>query len=125
MSKRKGRKLHTRVFLNDRNGMAALEARVYTSPPYHEQEGSYCHGCSASLSLSDCGQTISIDFESSHEEKYIKERLNKLDKIRKALDLIEEGLIEAYFHGATKEEIKAVHASRKGDGYERPIYLED
>ena len=121
----KGRKLHTRVFLNDRNGMAALEARVYTPPPYHEQHDSYSHGTSATLSLSDCGQTISIDFDTDADEKSVRERLNKVDKIRKALDLIEEGIIEGYFHGATKEEEKVIHAATKDDKGYAPLYLED
>jgi hypothetical protein len=109
-----------RKFLNPKQGMAAVYGKVEMPLPYHVDEDTY--GCSldANLTLSDCGRQITLDFD-AYDEADVKARLAKLDKIREALDLIEDGLIEYYFRAGvlTDAERKACRTARDEEGKEK------
>lgn len=104
-----------RKFLNTKQGMAAVYARTEMPPPYHEADEGYGGSLDANLTLSDCGRQITLDFD-AFDEADIKERLAKLDKIREALDLIEDRLIDYYFRAGvlSDAERKACRLARDG-----------
>jgi hypothetical protein len=85
-----------RKFLNSKDGMAALMVRTYVPIPFHEREDGYGGSGDCNLTLSDCGRQITLDFD-AFDEVDVKEKFRKIDKIRAALDQIEDALIEYYF----------------------------
>jgi hypothetical protein len=105
----------TRQFLNNKDGMAAIMCRV-TQPPkaYHEQDDTWGDSFDANLSLSDCGRMVTLEFD-AYDEKDVKARFDKIDRIRAALKNIEEGLIEYYFHTGvlSEQERKACRKARE------------
>lgn len=113
--KRKAPKV-VRTFLNPRTGMASVQATVNAPGPYHLSDEGYGGSLDASLSLSDCGRQVTLDFD-AYDEKDVKERLAKIDKIRAALKIIEDGLIEYYFEAGvlTDAERKAARLARDND----------
>lgn len=86
----------TRKFLNSKGGMAAVMCRTTLPKAYHETDDAWGGGADCNLSLSDCGRQITLDFD-AYDEKDVRERFAKIDKIRAALDQIEDTLIEYYF----------------------------
>lgn len=119
----------TRAFLNPKEGMAAIQCRTFVSKPYHECDDNWGGSADCNLSLSDCGRQITLDFD-AYNENYTKERLAKIDKIRAALNQIEDALIEHYFNAGvlTKRERNEVRKAREADtdGKNRPhLILED
>lgn len=116
-----------RKFLNAKQGMAAVYARTEMPQPYHEADDGYGGSLDANLTLSDCGRQITLDFD-AFDEADIKERFAKLDKIREALDLIEDRLIEYYFRAGvlTDKERRTIRNARdneRDDGRVRTISL--
>jgi hypothetical protein len=121
----------TRAFLNSKEGMAAMMVRTVLPGPYHERDDGYGGSPDCNLSLSDCGRQITLDFD-AFDEKDIKERFKKIDKIRAALNQIEDTLIQYYFEAGvlTDAERKACRLARDGEGKQKPrtisiAYLED
>ena len=73
----------SRIFLNKKEGMAAMQTDMAV-------EGSYVE---ASILMSDCNRQVTIDL-SSHNAKGFNERLAKLDAIVQQLLLLQYHMAE-------------------------------
>ena len=69
----------SRIFLNKKEGMAAMQLSFESSSSYVE----------ASVVISDCNRQVNLDF-SSHDAKTYKEKLVKLSKLISELAKLEE-----------------------------------
>lgn len=114
MSKLKIKRYYKREWLNSKHGRAYAITRASVS-----EEAVY-----AELDLSDCSDQISLDFN-AYDLKSIPERLRKVDKLRRALDEIEDKLLEGLAVMISKEEWKEIRKAQgkeEGDCGER-IYI--
>lgn len=94
-----------REWLNTKNGTAMVGVDACASD----------HGVDAHLTLSDCSRQVTLEFYAS-SPKETAERLRKIDKIRKALDIIEDTLLEGLCTLMTDEEVDEVREARKQAG---------
>lgn len=115
-----------RAFLNPKEGMAAVQCRTVVTKPYHLCDDNWGGGADCNLSLSDCGRQITLDFD-AYNEVDVKERFAKIDKIRAALNQIEDALIEHYFNSGvlSKAERREVRDGRLAEGKPVPRVLLD
>jgi len=102
--KPKIKQYYKREWLNSKHGRAFIITRASVS-----DEAVY-----AELDLSDCHEEISLDFN-AYDLKSIPEKLKKIDKIRKALDEIEDKLLEGVATMFTREEWKEIKQARKAE----------
>ena len=91
-------KHRSRKFLNPRFGMATVQNSVYVTDnkyivDFGKHKGKVVEECfmSANLSLSDCNNTISLEF-SAGDEKSRKERLKKVNLLIEELFVIKNAL---------------------------------
>lgn len=84
-----------RVFLNPR-GTAMVNVRQEVPLPFHEGMDAWNGGLDQTISISDCGRQVTLEFD-AYDEKDVRQRLAKLDKLRAAIDFLEDGLIDYYF----------------------------
>jgi hypothetical protein len=104
-------KTYKREWLNPKRGTAMVQCRTTLTEDYF----------SASLLLTDCSNQIALEFDAEHPEK-IASRLQKIDKIRAALDTIEAGLLDAMMILPTAKEAEQVSKARaKTEG--RPNFI--
>lgn len=92
MKQRTIAKYRTRKFINRRFGLAAIQINAhfneYTDKDKNGDPYTYQY-LSAAVTLSDCSQSIRLEFDAS-DEKQRKERIEKLDTIIGELQKLRE-----------------------------------
>ena len=110
MAKRKRKKLYEkRAFLNADGGMAAVDAKVSV-----EDESTYT-SVDATLTLSDCGNMIHLDFDhwsSSQDKKYLRLRRKKIALLRDTINDFLDAVEVAYNEVEENAEAKKAEAKR-------------
>ena len=106
-------KHYKRNWLNRKDGTAFVES----SSDLEEFRGEW--NFSATLCIADCNRNINLEFYASTVED-LDDRLEKLDMLRKHLDLMDEKMARAREKLPTREEAKAAAAARKREQESRP-----
>jgi len=90
-------KYHSREFLNEDEGLAAIECTVarYNENPYVD----------ASVAISDCYRTITLDFDMYGEEGAAA-KIQKLELLMEELAKFKDALEEAYEQALNEKESK-------------------
>lgn len=108
MARKKKTLYKKRAFLNPDEGMAAIGASVSI-----DDEPTFTH-VNSTLSISDCGETIHLDFDvwdSSEDAKHLRHKRKKAALLRQTindfLDAVEEGYQFAEKHSKTKKAAEA------------------
>ena len=79
------KKIHSRKFLNKREGLAAIEVR------FEHEQSIWTGGWDASVSINDCNRSVNLDF-CAYSEKDVDTVINKanilIDEITKIRDIM-------------------------------------